>query len=210
PILAAVLPLATAQPQAPAGRAFSLEDLARIRTLSDPAISPDGAWVSYTVTTIDTTRDREQSDIWMTSWDGSRTVRLTSSPESDHAAAWTPDGRWLAFLSDRGNPHESDQLWLLDRAGGEAERLTAFSGGVDDFVWAPDGKRLALVVEDPERDTVSADTGSAKDAKRPLPIVLDRFQFKEDETGYLDQRRKPLYLLDRATRRGPHPTPAHH
>ena len=199
PSLAAALPLATAQPQAPAGRTFSLDDLARIHTVTDPAISPDGAWVSYTVTTIDTTRDREQSDIWMTSWDGSRTVRLTSSPESDHGAEWSPDGRWLAFLSDRGDPHESDQLWLLDRAGGEAERLTQFPGGVNDFAWAPDGKRLILVVEDPERDTVTADTGAAKE-KRPVPIVLDRFQFKEDESGYLDQRRKHLYVFDLASR----------
>ncbi|HZM27929.1 MAG TPA: S9 family peptidase [Gemmatimonadales bacterium] len=202
PIVALAFPLSPTFPQAPARRAFSLDDLARIRTITEPAISPDGAWVSYTVTTVDSARDREQSDIWMTSWDGTRTVRLTSSPESEHGAAWSPDGRWLAFLSDRGDPHENDQLWLLDRAGGEAERITGFPGGIDDFAWAPDGKRLALVVEDPERDTVSADTGSAKGAKRPLPIVLDRFQFKEDETGYLDQRRKHLYLLDVATRRG--------
>jgi dipeptidyl aminopeptidase/acylaminoacyl peptidase len=186
--------------QAPTKRSFSLDDLARIRTVSDPAISPDGAWVSYTVTTVDTVRDRRQSDVWMTSWDGARTVRLTSSPESEHGAQWSPDGRWLAFLSERGDPSDVGQLWLLDRSGGEAERVTAFRGGVTDYSWAPDGKRLVLVVGDPSADSASADTGAAGPQKRPAPIVLDRFQFKRDEDGYLDRRRKHLYLFDLASR----------
>jgi len=115
--------------QAPGQRPFSLDDVARIQTISGPAIAPDGGWVSYTVASIDTVRDREQSDIWMTSWDGTRSIRLTSSPESEYAARWSPDSRWLAFLSDRDDPHGVDQLWLLDRLGGEAERLTDFKGG---------------------------------------------------------------------------------
>jgi dipeptidyl aminopeptidase/acylaminoacyl peptidase len=130
-----LLMVSTGAAQVPVKRAFSLDDLARIRTVSDPAVSPDGGWVSYTVSTVDTVRDRRQSDIWMTSWDGSRTVRLTSSPESEHGAKWSPDGRWLAFLSERGEANDVGQLWLLDRAGGEAQRVTGFRGGVTDYDW---------------------------------------------------------------------------
>jgi Tol biopolymer transport system component len=209
-VMTLALEISAAGAQAPAKRSFSLDDLARIRTVSDPAISPDGAWVSYTVTTIDTKRDRRQSDVWMTSWDGSRSVRLTSTPEAEHGAQWSPDGRWLAFLSSRDDRHEVAQLWLLDRAGGEAERVTGYSGGVADYAWAPDGKRLALVVDDPDPDTVAADTGAAPADKRPVPIVLDRFQFKRDEDGYLDRRRKHLYLFDLASRRGEVLTPGNH
>jgi len=197
-----LLAVSTGAAQAPVKRSFSLDDLARIHTVSDPAVSPDGAWVSYTVTTVDTVRDRRQSDIWMTSWDGARTVRLTSSPESEHDAQWSPDGRWLAFLSERGDASDVGQLWLLDRAGGEAQRVTGFRGGVTDYAWAPDGKRLALVVEDPSADSTTADTGAAEPHRRPVPIVLDRFQFKRDEDGYLDRRRKHLYLFDVGSRRG--------
>jgi Tol biopolymer transport system component len=209
-VMTPALEIFAAGAQAPAKRSFSLDDLARIRTVSDPAISPDGAWVSYTVTIIDTKRDRRQSDVWMTSWDGSRSVRLTSTPEAEHGAQWSPDGRWLAFLSSRDDRHEVAQLWLLDRAGGEAERVTGYSGGVADYAWAPDGKRLALVVDDPNPDTVAADTGAAPADKRPVPIVLDRFQFKRDEDGYLDRRRKHLYLFDLASRRGEVLTPGNH
>jgi dipeptidyl aminopeptidase/acylaminoacyl peptidase len=197
----ALLLVSSAAAQTPAKRPFSLDDLARIRSVSDPAVSPDGGWVSYTVTTVDTVRDRRQSDVWMTSWDGSRTVRLTSSPEAEHGAQWSPDGRWLAFLSDRGDPNDVGQLWLLDRAGGEAQRVTALRGGITDYAWAPDGRRLVLVAKDPSADSVAADSGAAQTAKRPVPIVLDRFQFKRDEDGYLDRRREHLYLFDPIARR---------
>jgi len=196
-LAAAAIGLAAAVAQAPARRPFSLDDLARIRDVADPQISPDGAWVSYTVTTVDTARDRRQSDVWMTSWDGSRTVQLTSSPESERAACWSPDGRWLAFLSGRGDPRDAEQLWLLDRAGGEAVRVTQYAGGVSDYAWAPDSRQLVLVVKDSPPEPVSADS-----VKRPRPIVIDRFQFKQDEVGYLDHRRQHLYLVDLPTRRG--------
>lgn len=204
-LAAAALAAVPALAQAPARRPFGLDDLARIRQVSDPAISPDGAWVSYTVTTVDTARDRRQSDVWMTSWDGTRTVRVTWSPLSEHTARWSPEGRWLAFLSGREDAHESDQLWLLDRAGGEAERLTSFAGGVSDYAWAPDGARLVLVVQDPEPDTAAADS-----TRRPRPIVVDRFQFKQDEEGYLEHRRQHLYLFDLARRHGELLTPGDH
>ena len=194
---AAMIALAVAAAQAPARRLFSLDDLARIREVADPQISPDGAWVSYTVTTVDTARDRTQSDVWMTSWDGSRTVQLTSSPESERKARFSPDGRWLAFLSGRGDPLDAEQLWLMDRAGGEAVRVTRYAGGVSDYAWAPDSRQLVLVVKDPPPEAAAADS-----AKRPRPIVIDRFQFKQDEVGYLDDRRRHLYLINLPTRQG--------
>jgi dipeptidyl aminopeptidase/acylaminoacyl peptidase len=201
-LVAAAVALSAAGAQTPARRPFSLDDVARIRAVSDPQISPDGAWVSYTVTTVDTARDEEQSDVWMTSWDGTRTVQLTSSHESEHAARWSPDGRWLAFLSGRGDPRDAQQLWLLDRLGGEAARVTGYPGGVSDYDWAPDSRRLALVVKEPPAEAAESDS-----AKRPRPIVIDRFKFKEDEVGYLEHRRNHLYLFDLTTRRGALLTP---
>ena len=182
PALGAQAP-APASPAAPL-RPFSLDDLSRVRDVREPQISPDGAWVAYTVSTSDTAEDRSTSAVWMASWDGSRNVRLTTSKSGEHTPRWSPDGRWLAFLSSRDDDHT--QLWLLDRLGGEGRKATTLPSDVDDYVWAPDGRRIALVAED-------ADTAKPK---TPPPIVIDRFQFKQDERGYLGKQRRHLYLLD--------------
>ena len=192
--------------QAPAQRKLQLDDMYRLRDVSDPQLSPDGAWVAYTVSRPDTSEDRADSDVWMSSWDGARSVRLTSSKSSEATPRWSPDGRYLTFLSDRDDDHEVDQVWLLDRSGGEAERITDLAGGVSEYAWSPDGKRLALIVSDPDPDSTASSSDSARKTT-PRPIVLNRFQFKQDETGYLDERRDHLYMFDLYTRKAEIVTP---
>jgi dipeptidyl aminopeptidase/acylaminoacyl peptidase len=179
-----VAPLA-AQP--PAQRPVRATDLYHVREVGDPQRSPDGRWVAYTVSMLDSARDRSTSDLWMTSWRGDTTLQLTSTPESENTPRWSPDGRHLAFLSSRPDAHDT-QLWLLDRLGGEARRVTDVKGGIGDYAWSPDGKRLVLRITDPE------DTSST-----PKPIVVDRYAFKSDGDGYLGSRRDHLYLYELAT-----------
>jgi dipeptidyl aminopeptidase/acylaminoacyl peptidase len=118
---------------ATAQRPVEARDLLRIREVSDPQLSPDGAWVAYTVSTSDTVEDKRDADVWMTRWDGERSVRLTYSKARERSPRWSPDGRYLAFLSSRDDPREVEQVWLLDRTGGEAERVTDLPGGVSDY-----------------------------------------------------------------------------
>jgi dipeptidyl aminopeptidase/acylaminoacyl peptidase len=181
PALGAQAPTA---PSSAASRPFSLDDVLRVREVRDPQLSPDGAWVAYSVSSSDTAEDRNKSAVWMASWDGTRNVRLTTSKQGEETPRWSPDGRWLAFLSSRDDEHT--QLWLLDRQGGEGHKATTLPSDVDDYVWAPDGKRVALVVAD-------ADTAKPK---TPAPIVIDRFQFKQDDAGYLGKERRHLHVLD--------------
>lgn len=179
--------------QAPAKRPLQITDFYRLRTVGDPQRSPDGAWVAYTVTRVDSVKDRGDSDIWWTSWDGATSVRITSSDESETSPRWSPDGKQLAFLSSRQGSKGS-QIWLLNRAGGEAERISDIKGGVSSLAWAPDGKRLALVVSDPDP---AADSANAK----PKPIVVDKYHFKQDGQGFIGTQRAHLYVFDLATRK---------
>jgi dipeptidyl aminopeptidase/acylaminoacyl peptidase len=136
-ILLIASPLAAAPP-APMPHTFSLDDLARAKRVSDPEFSPEGGWVAYTVRSVDMKEDKGDTDVWMTSWDGKDSVRLTTSKNSENTPRWSPDGRYLAFLSSRDDENETAQVWLLPRGGGEAEKVTEFKGGVEDLDWSPD------------------------------------------------------------------------
>ena len=114
------------------------------------------------------------------------------------ASALEPDGKWIAFLSGREDENEIDQLWILPIGGGEAEKLTNLKGNVDDFAWSPDSKRIVLVVHDPDpREPEKKE----KEKKTVPPIVIDRFQFKQDIDGYLTNRYSHLQLLDLTSRK---------
>lgn len=173
-----------------ARRPLKADDFARIKSVGEPQISPDGEWVAYTVTTINLAKDNRDTDVWMVSWDGRTNLRLTSSPDGESSPRWSPDGKYLSFTSSRQEGRGS-QVWLLDRRGGEAQRLTEFRGGISSYAWSPDASRLALTVTD-ARDTADAD--------KPKPIVIDRCRFKSDGSGYLDRKRTHIYLFDIASK----------
>jgi dipeptidyl aminopeptidase/acylaminoacyl peptidase len=204
-----VLLLAASAPafaQAPATRPLRAGDIYQLRTVNDPQLSPDGAWVAYSVTTADSAKDKSDSDLWMTSWDGSQSIRLTSSPEGESTPRWSPDNRHLAFVSGR-QEGKGGQVWLLDRRGGEAQRLTMLKGGIEEFAWSPDSKRLVLVLEE-ELDSLARKDTAEK--KTPKPIVIDRYHFKRDVAGYLGTKRTHLALFDVATRKLDTLTSDHH
>jgi dipeptidyl aminopeptidase/acylaminoacyl peptidase len=182
-----------------AARTLVVSDVNNLKTVSSPAIDPSGNWVAYEVSSVDVKADKSFSHVWMTSWDGARTIQLTNrSKESESTPRFSPDGRYLAFISSRTDKHDNDQLWLLDRTGGEARALTKLDGSVVDYAWSPNSRQIALVVLDPDPDQ-SKDDAKDDDDKPPKPIVIDRFQFKRDIDGYLGTRRQRLMLLDVAT-----------
>jgi dipeptidyl aminopeptidase/acylaminoacyl peptidase len=164
-------------------------DLYKLAALSDPQVSPDGQWVAYTVSTIDSTKDSRSSDIWMISWDGKTNLQLTFSPESENSPRWSPDGKYLSFLSSR-QEGKGSQLWLMDRRGGEAKRVTTYKSGISAHAWSPDSRKLLLTITDPEPEDTSK-------AKTPKPMVMDRYHFKQDVEGYRHKKLySHLYLFD--------------
>lgn len=197
-LLSLTVPGLALRAQPPAKRPLRPADIYRLPALSDPQVSPDGKWVSYTMTTIDSLKDGRNSDVWMISWDGAADIQLTNSPDGESRARWSPDGKWLAFLSSRtssATDPKGAQVWLLDRRGGEGRRLTAIKGGINDYAWSPDAKRLLLTLTDPDPQ----DTGKIKTTP---PYVIDRYQYKEDVEGYRYKKTHThLYLFDMETKK---------
>jgi dipeptidyl aminopeptidase/acylaminoacyl peptidase len=131
------------------------EDVLSIREIRELQISPDGKRVAFRVREPPdpkSPRAPRTENIWIASTDGSEPPRpLIPNLKKASSPRWSPDGRWLAFLSDRSaadDPEETVQIHLLRSDGGKAERLTSVPGGIEDFAWSPDSKMIAFVARD--------------------------------------------------------------
>lgn len=179
---------------ATAQRVLTPSDIFSFSNISDPQVSTDGKWIAYVLSTPDSAKDKSDTDIWMISWDGKESVKLTASKEGESRPRWTPDGKYLSFISSRYET-KSSQIWRMDRRGGEAEKLTDLKRSIDEYVWSPDSKRIALIIQDQE----SSDEAEKK--KTTKPILIDRYHFKEDGEGYLERKRHHLYVFDVETKK---------
>lgn len=209
-VLVFLLLTVTAPADAQSKRPLNVDDIYNLREVRDPQRSPEGKWVAYTVTRAIKDTDKNDTDVWMVSWDGAQQVQITSTSESESTPRWSPDGRYLSFLSSRQGAKDA-QVWLLNRAGGEAVKLTDVKGGVSAYAWSPDSKRLALIVDEKDPRDVEAENEKEKAkegaAKTPKPIVVDRYYFKADGDGYLRGERSHLYLFDVAAKKAEPLTP---
>ncbi len=185
-------------------RPLDFFDLASLRDVSDARLASDGEWIAYVVRTSNLEKDRRFGDIWMASWDGTRTLQIThTADEGESKPRFSLDGRYLSFLAARGSEDDEDkeksQVWVLDRSGGEARKLTDFPGGVSDYAWSPDSGKLAVIASDPDPEELEEEKDKTGKRKTKKPVVIDRYQFKRDGDGYLRRLREHLYLFDMAT-----------
>jgi dipeptidyl aminopeptidase/acylaminoacyl peptidase len=177
------------------------DDFYRMREVGDPQISPDGKWIAYTVTTMNRELDRLETQIWTVDWEGTQSLQMTYGPESASSPRWSPDGKYLSFLSSHKDEkgEGKTQIWLLDRRGGEAQPLTDVKRDIESYSWSPDSKKIALQLSGDEEPSTDADK---KTHKAPKPIVIDRYQFKADIEGYLtDASRSQFSIFDVAAKK---------
>ncbi len=169
-------------------------DIYRMSTISSPKISPEGNWVLYSVSKIDSSKDKFSSKLYMVSADGKETVALTEQTKGASNYNWSPDGKYISFLAAGREEEEGAQLYLMDRRGGEPIQVTHIKGELEAYQWFKDGKHLIFTI----KDFNYADTAKSKNRK---PYEIDRYRFKADYEGYLDNRKTHLYGFELATKK---------
>jgi dipeptidyl aminopeptidase/acylaminoacyl peptidase len=184
-------------------RSISIEDLYRIKFVTRPRISPDGQRIAMVVTTIDEHKHAYRSSIWVASAAGGEARRFTTGPANAHSPSWSPDGRFLAFVSERAGEaatkdskeqkklgKDKPQVWILPMEGGEAYQLTFMEHGVSSPIWSPDGKYLLFNAQVGPTDEETEDG-----EKLPKVRVIDRLWYRLDGTGFIHERRSHLFLI---------------
>jgi dipeptidyl aminopeptidase/acylaminoacyl peptidase len=153
PALLGLLTLATMIAfAADAPRVPTIDDLLTIKSVGGTQISPDGKWVAYTVGYGDFKTDAFVNQIWLIESASGRKFQLTRGEKSATTPRWSPDGQWLAFLSNR--LEDKNQIFLINPLGGEAQQLTKSETAIGNFAWSEDGKVIAYTATEPTAQTL--------------------------------------------------------
>jgi len=184
---------AVAQPKP---RLLDKETFMDMESVGNPEISPDGRQIIFTRTWVDKVKDQYRSNLWIVDVDGSRVRELTSGARNDSSPAWSPDGKRVAFLSDRDGTNQLHVMWLDTR---EIAQLTHLEQAPNGIKWSPEGKQIAFTSFVPDSDPIL----SIKLPERPRgaewarpAVVVDRLSWAADGRGPLPRGHTHVFVID--------------
>jgi dipeptidyl aminopeptidase/acylaminoacyl peptidase len=125
----------------------TIDQLLTVQSVGGTQISPDGKWTAYTIGYGDFKQDAFITQICLVNNDTGKSFQLTRGEKSSTGPRWSPDGQWLAFLSNR--VEDKNQLFLINPEGGEAQQLTKSETAINSFAWSEDGKMIAYTATEP-------------------------------------------------------------
>ncbi len=174
------------------------ETFMNMESVSNPAISPEGRQIVFTRSWIDTVKDQQVSNLWIVDADGTRVRELTSGTWRDSAPVWSPDGRRIAFLSDRDGTSQLHVLWVDTREVAQLTHLEQAPSGVN---WSRDGRWIAFSAFEPDNEPILA----VKLPERPRgaqwakpAVIVNRLSWAADGRGPLPMGNMQVYTIDSA------------
>ena len=156
-------------------RRIALEDFAKIVSVTDPQIAPDGKFIVCVVSRANLEQDRADHELVLVEIASGAQRTLTAARKDTHFPRWSPNGDRLAFLAAVGPPKEEKaQIFVLPMSGGDAVKITEAPNGVEQFAWRPDGREIAYVTADEAEN------------KKDIEKHLDAFEVGDN--GYLETK----------------------
>jgi len=157
---------------------MTVREFVSLERPGEPAISPDGRWVAYNVTTTDLATSRRRTDLWLVAAAGGEARRISSDSLGGRSAHWSPDGKAIAYVTTRGGTSE---VWILEPATGDRRQVTSLSTGADGPVWSPLGDMIAFVSQvypDCGDDACNRQKAAADEARPSRARLYDHLLFR--------------------------------
>ena len=178
-------------------RRFTIDDLLKVRRVSDPQASPKGDLVAFTVTDMDKTANKGTTQIYLVPLAGGEPRQLTNDEHSSASPRWSPDGERLAFVSARDG---EDQVWTINVSSGALKEITSISTGAGDPVWSPDGNWIAFtsdVYPECKDDACNKRMADARAQSKVKPHVAERLLYRHWKS-WKDGTRSHIFVVSSA------------
>jgi dipeptidyl aminopeptidase/acylaminoacyl peptidase len=182
-------------------RKIIAEDLYQFNTVPEARIAPDGQNVVYTVQRVDRKTEKKYTNLWVAPTKEGVPHQFTTGDQRDGNGRFSPDGKLIAFLSDRSDKEKPAQIHLIAFAGGEASKLTQIEGEIGDINWSPDGKQILCTVLKKDADVLEREKDEQKKKLGVVARHYERLFYKLDGYGYLPHERKHIWTVDTRTGR---------
>src|SRR5262245_24153502 len=169
-----------------------------LESIGGPAISPDGKQIVFSRSWIDKVKDERVSNLWIVDSDGARVRELTSGTWRDSQPVWSPDGKRIAFMSDRDGTNQLHVMWVDTREVAQLTHLEQAPSGIN---WSPDGKAIAFTAFEADNDPILAVRlpERPRNAQWAKPaVIVNRLAWAADGRGPLPMGNTQIYTIDSA------------